>query len=162
MNNYNKNNLINLSNSILQHFGVTPFHETIPEVDKLLKEHKKVVAVLFDGMGQNIVRKHLKENSFIRSHYVTTINSTFPPTTAAATTSFLTGKYPIETGWLGWNTYFKDFDRNIILFRGVDFNTGEQLNKPGKINIADRYFPVKKIFELIEENNKKVKAINII
>ena len=47
---YNNNSLVNLSNSILKHFGVETFHKTIPEVDKLLKGHKKVVAVLFDGM----------------------------------------------------------------------------------------------------------------
>ena len=158
---YNENSLVNLSNSILKHFGVETFHESIPEVDELLKGHKKVVAVLFDGMGQNIVRKHLKEDSFIRTHYVKTINSTYPPTTAAATTSFLTGKYPIETGWLAWAEYFKDYDSNVILFRSIDYNTGEFLIKEGEMNIADKYFPVKRLFELIEENNKDVRAINI-
>ena len=147
---YNGNSLVNLSNSILKCFGSETFHDSIPEIDELLKGHKKVVAVLFDGMGQNIVRKHLKENSFIRSHYVTTINSTFPPTTAAATTAFLTAKYPIETGWIGWDTYFKDYNRNIILFRSVDFNTGELLIKEGEQSIADRYYPTTKLFELIK------------
>ncbi len=158
---HNENSLVNLSNSILKHFGAETFHETIPEVDEQLKGYKKVVAVLFDGMGQNIVRLHLKENSFIRRHYVTTINSTFPPTTAAATTAFLTGKYPIETGWLGWDMYFKDYDRNIILFRSKDFNTGEVLIKDGEQHVADRYFPTKKLFELIERDNKNAKAFNI-
>ena len=155
---YNQNSLVNLSNSILKHFHAETFHETIPEIDEQLKGHKKVVAVLFDGMGQNIVRKHLKENSFIRKHYVTTINSTYPPTTAAATTSFLTGKYPIETGWLGWNTYFKDYDRNIILFNSVDFNTDEKLIKPGEQNIANKYYPLTYIFELIEKGDNHAKA----
>ena len=158
---HNEKTLVNLSNSILKHFGVEPFHETIPEVDEQLKGYKKVVAVLFDGMGQNIVRMHLKENSFIRRHYLTTINSIYPPTTAAATTSFLTGKFPIETGWLGWNEYFKDYDRNIILFRSIDFNTKELLIKSGELPIAERYFPNKRIFELIEGNNPNVKALNI-
>ena len=153
---YNNNSLVNLSNSILKHFGAESFHESIPEIDNLLKDHKKVVAVLFDGMGQNIVRKHLKEDSFIRTHYVTTINSTFPPTTAAATTAFLTGKYPIETGWLGWTEYFKEYDRNIILFRNIDYNTGEEM--PGE-NIADKYFPTHKVFELIEKTGTR--AFNI-
>ena len=157
----NQNTLVNLSNSILKHFGVNPFHDTIPEVDILLKGHKKVVAVLFDGMGQNITRLHLKENSYIRSNYVTTINSTFPPTTAAATTAFLTGKYPVETGWLGWTEYFKDYDRNLILFTSTDYNTGEQLVKDRENNIADTYFPTQKIFSLIGENNRDVRAINL-
>ena len=158
---YNEKTLINLSNSILKHFGAETFHNTIPEVDKLLKGHKKVVAVLFDGMGQNIVRMHLKEKSFIRSHYVTTINSTYPPTTAAATTAFLTGKYPIETGWLAWAEYFKDYDKNIILFRSIDFNTGESLLKEGEDHIANRYFPIHYIFELIEKGSHHAKAFNI-
>ena len=158
---HNENTLVSLSSSILKHFGVKPFHDTIIEIDNLLKGHKKVVAVLFDGMGQNITRLHLKEKSYIRSHYVTTINSTFPPTTAAATTAFLTGKYPIETGWLGWAEYFKDYDRNIILFNSTDYNSEEKLIKEGEVNIADRYFPVKKLFELIEENNKDVRAFNL-
>lgn len=158
---HNENSLVNLSNSILKHFGVNPFHETIPEIDTVLKGHDKVVVVLFDGMGQNIIRKHLKENSFIRKNYVHTINSTFPPTTAAATTSFLTGKYPVETGWLGWCEYFKDYDRNIILFNSTDYNSGKKLINDDELNIADRYFPLKRIFDLIEENNKDVRAFNI-
>ena len=155
---HNENSLVNLSNSILKHFGADTFHDSIPEIDEQLKGYKKVVAILFDGMGQNIVRKHLKKNSFIRSHYVTTINSTFPPTTAAATTAFLTGKYPIETGWLAWDVYFKDYDRNIILFRSVDYNTDELLIKDGEPSIAFKYFPITPIHQLIEKTNPNVKT----
>ena len=159
---YNEHSLVNLSNSILKHFGAETFHDSIPEIDDALKGHKKVVAVLFDGMGRNIVRKHLKEKSFIRSHYITTINSTFPPTTAAATTAFLNGKYPIETGWLAWNMYFKDYDRNIILFRSLDFNTKELLIKEGEVGIAYKYFPITQIFQIIERDNQNVKAFPIL
>ena len=145
---YNENSLVNVSNSILKHFGVDTFHNSIKELDDALKGYKKVVIVLFDGMGRNIVREHLKENSFIRQHYFKTINSTFPPTTAAATTSLLTAKYPIETGWIGWATYFKEYDRNIILFRGKDNNTGEDLGDPF---IAYKKYPNKTIFDYINE-----------
>ena len=151
---YNSNSLVNLSNSILKAFDVTPLHDTIPEIDKVLEGHKKIVLVLFDGMGQNITRKHLKEDSFIRQHYVHTINSTYPPTTAAATTSVLTAKYPIETGWLSWATYFPEVDRNIILFRGTDYNTGELVDR----FIAFNKYPNKTIFEMIEEKNNDVKT----
>ncbi len=155
---YNEHSLVNLSNSILKHFHAETFHNSIPEVDEKLKGHKKVVAVLFDGMGRNIIQKYFKEDSFIRKHYVTTINSTCPPTTAAATTAFLTGKYPIETGWIAWDIYFKDYGRNIILFRSMDFNTKELLIKEGEQNIADRYYPTTKIFELIEKGDNDAKA----
>jgi predicted AlkP superfamily pyrophosphatase or phosphodiesterase len=100
------------------------------------------VVMLFDGMGQNIVRLHLKDKDYIRSHYLCTINSTFPPTTTAATLGFLTGKYPIETGWMSWTQYFEEYKRNIILFKNVDYNTDEKL-EPN--NIAETLLPTKSI-----------------
>ena len=154
---YNSNTLVNLSNSILKAFNAPTIHKTIPEIDEIIKGHKKIVLVLFDGMGQNITRLHLKEDSYIRSHYVHTINSVYPPTTAAATTSVLTGKFPIETGWLAWDTYFPEVDRNIILFRGKDYNTGETVD-PG---IAFNKYPNKSIFELIKEADEEVNSFAV-
>ena len=158
MNNYNNHNLINFSNSLLRHFGAKPFHQTEEIVDQALGNHQKVAVILFDGMGQNIVRKHLKYNSFIRQHYLCTINSTFPPTTTAATTAFLTGKYPIETGWMSWAQYFEKYHRNIILFKNTDYNTEEKLTPE---NIARDELPTKTILELIRENNKNIPTFDI-
>ena len=158
MNNYNTHNLVTFSNSLLKHFGVKPFHQTEEAVDKVLVGHKKVVAILFDGMGRNIQRMHLKENSFVREHYLCTINSTFPPTTTAATTAFLTGKYPIETGWMSWAQYFEKYNRNIILFRNVDYNTGETVTPE---HIADTELPIKSITDLVKEQNPDVEVFNV-
>ena len=158
MNNYNSHNLVNFSNSLLKHFGVKPFHATEDLVDKALGNHKKVAVLLFDGMGQNIVRKHLKFNSFIRQHYLCTINSTFPPTTTAATTAFLTGKYPIETGWMSWAQYFEKYQRNIILFKNTDYNTEEEVTPS---DIAHTELPIKTILELVKENNEDVHVFDI-
>ena len=146
------------SNSVLKHFGVEPFHQTEEAIDKVLKGHNKVALVLFDGMGQNIVRKHLDEKSFIRKHYLCTINSTFPPTTTAATTAFLTGKYPIETGWMSWAQYFDKYKRNIILFKNTDYNTGEEIIPAG---IADKELPIRTILDLINETNEDVHAFDV-
>ena len=158
MNNYNKHNLVTFSNSFLKHFGVKPFHETEEKVDEILKGHDKIAVILFDGMGQNIVRKHLKEKSYIRQNYLCTINSTFPPTTTAATTGFLTGRYPIETGWMSWTQYFEQYQRNVILFTNKDYNTGEEITPE---HIADNELPTKTILELIRENNKDVDAFDV-
>ena len=158
MNNYNDHNLITFSNSLLKHFGVKTFHQSEPEVDAILKGHKKVVVMLFDGMGQNIIKMHLKENSFMRQHFLCTINSTFPPTTTAATTAFLTGKYPIETGWMAWAQYFEKYQKNIILFKNVDYNN-EQKVEPE--NIAHTELPIKTIFKLIKEKNQDVPVFDV-
>ena len=156
--NFNTNNLINLSNSFLKHFNAPAFHPTIKEVDDVLQGHQKVAVILFDGMGHNIIRKHLTPDAFIREHYLKTINSTFPPTTTAATTAFLTGLYPIETGWLSWAQYFPEYQRNIILFKNSDYNTEEKLTPD---NIALNQLPIKTIFELIKENNPDIDVFDI-
>lgn len=158
MNNYNKHNLVTFSNSFLKHFGVKPFHQTEEKVDEVLKGHNKVAVILFDGMGQNIVRKHLKEKSFIRQNYLCSINSTFPPTTTAATTAFLTGKYPIETGWMSWTQYFEKYSRNVILFTNKDYNTGEKIVPE---NIANNELPIETILSAISKNNKDVNAFEV-
>lgn len=157
---YNDNSLINVSNSILKHYGVKTFHDTCPVVDKALENHRKVVVCLFDGMGKNIVRKHLKEDSFIRSHYLTTINSTCPPTTVAATNAFLSGRYPIETGWVSWAQYFEEYNRNIILFRNKDYNTCEIIRDP-KDSIADEYYHYDSILDLIKANNPNTDVVDM-
>lgn len=153
-----KSNLVNFSNSFLAHFGVKPFHNTIKEVDEALKGHQKVAIILFDGMGQNIIKKHLRSNSFIRKNYLCTINSTFPPTTVSATTAFLTGLHPIETGWLAWAQYFEKYNRNIILFKNEDYNTEEHILP---LNIANDYLPIKTILEIVKENDGDVDTFDI-
>ena len=157
---YNDNTLINVSNSILKHFGAKTFHETNPIVDEALKNHPKVVVCLFDGMGRNIVRKHLKEDSFIRSHYLTTVNSTCPPTTVAATNAFLSGRYPIETGWISWAQYFEEYHRNIILFRNKDYNTCEIVRDPSQ-NIAQEYYHYESILDLIKKASPSTDVVDM-
>jgi hypothetical protein len=113
-----QNSIVNFSNSLLKHFGVTPFHETIPAIDAVLANHRQVAVLLFDGMGQALIRKHLPEGAFLRRNFTHTMTSTFPPTTVAATNGLLSGRHPIETGWLGWAQYFKEHDANVDLFSG--------------------------------------------
>lgn len=150
----NNNNIVNLSNSVLKNFDVPTFHDTIPEIDNLLKGHKKVVVMLFDGMGTAIREKHKDSCPFIRSGKVHTIESTFPPTTVAATNAFLTGKYPIETGWMSWTQYFDYYKRNINVFTNMDPQTGEIIRPQKDGHILSDICPITKLFELINETRK--------
>ena len=120
----------------------------------MLKGHKKIVILLFDGMGKNIIEKHLKETSFIRRNFSLTIDSTFPPTTAAATTALLSGRYPIETGWVAWDAYFKALDRNVILFKNVDYNTDEEIDN----NYVSEAIKYQGIVDLINEKDPENNA----
>lgn len=146
------NSITNLSNSILKHFGVTPFHKSIPEIDEKLKDKKKIVVFLFDAMGKSVLEKHLDSDSFFRTHIIKNITSTIPPTTVASTTSFLSGKFPIEKGWLGWTLYFNEIDKNVNVFPNIDDDTGEHI--PGE-HIMNKVCSYKNIATLINEKNNK-------
>ena len=113
---YNKC-LVNLANSVLKKFGAETTADTLDAADKYLAgDHKNVVLLLLDAMGVSILEKHLAADGFFRAHLKDTYSSVYPPTTVAATTSVLSGLYPNEHGWLGWDIYFPELDKNVTVF----------------------------------------------
>lgn len=119
--------ILNLVTSILKNYGVQSYHTTLPEIDCLLKQnYKNVVLVILDGMGNNVLEKASPDGLFSK-HKVTTITSVYPCTTTAALTTYYSGKAPVETGWLAWSQYFKEYGRTIDMLPYVDSYTGESL-----------------------------------
>lgn len=140
--------LMNLSNSIAASFGLQIFHPTLSLVDSFLgKRRNNVVILLLDGFGRNILEKHLPKNCFLRNHLVEYYSSVFPPTTVAATTSLLSGKFPIEHGLLGWDLYFPKEDKNISVFPNKISGTDE-IAAP--YNVAQRYYSYDSLLERIQ------------
>ena len=147
--NYDRS-ILSIASSVLNHFGVKDCqHKTLPEFDKLLeKDYKNVIVILFDGLGTSTLNYHLKENDFLRKHYVIDISSVFPSTTVAATTSILSGYSPLECGWLGWDLYFEEIGENVAVFKNTLQRNGEPA---AKYNVAHKYIPYKNIMQRIEE-----------
>ncbi len=155
------NSIVNIACSVLKYYNVqTIKHPTLECVDTILENRKprNVILMLFDAMGISILEKHLPKNSFTRTHVIKTISSTFPPTTVAATTSINTGLTPIETGWLGWITYFKEVDANVLTF----FNTLQDNDKPASDrHLAYTALPYKSLSMQIREIDPDVKCTAI-
>ena len=119
--------ILNLITSILKYYGVKTHHSTLPEIDSLLeKKYKNIVLVILDGMGKNVLEKASPDGLF-SNHKISTITSVYPCTTTAALTTYYSGKAPIETGWLAWSQYFKEYGRAIDMLPYVDSYTGESL-----------------------------------
>lgn len=156
----NKHTIVNLSNSVLKRFHVQTHHDSIDEIDRLLCNRSKIVVLLFDGLGDYIINTHLKKDGFIRSHQVMKIDATFPPTTVASTVGFLTGKYPIETGWLAWNQYFKDYGFDIEVFKNTKRSDGTLLRNK-EDNILFKHCPYISIFDLIKKANPNISTFDI-
>lgn len=119
--------ILNTISSIRKAYHGKIDYETDEQMDAILKEknYKNIVIMLLDGMGENILEKHLPKDSFLKQHHVYTNTAIYPSTTAASTTATINGKAPIRTAWLGWENYFREIKRNIVLFKGTDFFTDE-------------------------------------
>lgn len=142
--------ITNLSNSILKHFNVDTYHNSIPFIDQILdKDYKNVIIVLCDGMGSILLDELLDKESFLIKNRIKTITSVFPPTTTAATTSMLSGLNPNEHGWLGWDLYFKKEDKVITMF----LNTLKDSDvKAADYNVARTTYPYESITKKIGKN----------
>ncbi|MCR4788675.1 MAG: alkaline phosphatase family protein [Lachnospiraceae bacterium] len=169
------NCLVNLSNSILKRFDVQTTAGTLPLADRYLEgEYKNVVLLILDALGSSIVEKHLEKNGFLRSHIAGSYDSVYPPTTVAATTSVLSGLYPDEHGWLGWDIYYPQIDKNVTVFTNTEqqkekenafpsatYPDGrkkwgedslEEVLPAAEYNVGFRYTPYKNIIEKINES----------
>ncbi len=63
-----------------------------------------IILLVVDGMGEAQLRRHLA-GGLLEQHCITVVDSVFPPTTAAAVGTFLTGLPPAGhalTGWYQW------------------------------------------------------------
>jgi len=145
-----KNCSVNLSNSILKHYGVRTKHPTLQAVDEALtKNYRNVVLVVYDGLGSNLLQQHLGSDSFLRKAKAADITSVFPATTTAATTSLLTGMTPIEHGWLGWDIYFESVDKIVTVY----LNTVKGKNKQAaKHHLAKTELPITTIIDQINKS----------
>lgn len=150
------NSIVNISCSILKYFNVDDVrHDSLDCLDSLLNQRRprNVVFLLFDAMGISILERHLHEDSFTRKHLVRSLTSTFPPTTVAATTAVNTGLTPLETAWLGWITYFKEVDANVLTF----MNTLQGTKTPAcDYPLAYSVMPYKSLSVQIREVNPDV------
>ena len=166
--------LVNLSNSILKKFGAETTAKTLPLADQVLAgAHRNVVLLLLDAMGTRILEKHLDPDGFFRSRLAGSFDSVYPPTTVAATTSVLSGLYPNEHGWLGWDMYYPQLNKNVTVFTnneqmrekegavpdgtesdGQEKWTEQSLAEPvpaADFNAAFRYTPYRNIIDKIRD-----------
>ncbi|XMB71453.1 alkaline phosphatase family protein [Mycoplasmatota bacterium WC30] len=151
--------LMNITTSILKHYSVeTEFSSLLSLEKELNKNYRNVVLILVDAMGSEILKKHQNETKFLRENEIETLTTVFPSTTVSATTSVLTGRPPVNTGWIGWLQYIKEEDRSVIFFFNKDFYDE---NHEFDYSVCEKYAPVKRIYELIEEKNPDVNTKEI-
>ena len=131
--------IVQLAWGILNRYGVC----APGPVPQALARHfahppRNTVLFLLDGLGVNILEKHLPPDSFLRRNQTDMLRSAFPPTTAAAATALETGRYPSQSGWLGWSIYWPPIDKNVALYP----NTDDQGRPAADVHIGRTFLPV--------------------
>jgi len=147
------NCLTNLANSIAKKFGVYKDKEGLKLIEPYLqKDYENIVVLVLDAMGKNIIDANLKKDGFFHSNLIGVYSSVFPPTTVAATTSLMSGMNPCEHSWLGWDCYFSQIDKNVVMF----FNTEQFTDKPAaEFNVPYTYCSYEGITSKIRCNGGK-------
>jgi hypothetical protein len=154
-----KETILNVTGSILKHYRVKTATATLPLLDKeLAKNYRNVVLILVDAMGSFALKSHLGGKGALNKDKQRDITSVFPSTTVSATTSVLSGRAPIETGWLGWCQYFIEEQKSVILFTNEDYyDETVVIDHP----VAGTALPYQTIYRQIEEASPAVKTWEI-
>ncbi len=142
--------IINITASILHYFGCNHRYPALKELSsEYLDRFDNIVFLVVDGLGAELLKYHLPENSLFRKNTVSTLTSVFPPTTSAAISSYLSGVSPLEHGIIGWTLYFKEYFKLIDFLPLSDATTGEPLNDFYS-DVHDK-FHFESIFKIIHE-----------
>lgn len=153
-----KQSIVNVSKSVLKHYGCYGKEDTIEALDSHLDDQSEhVIYMLLDGLGMNVLLMHLDETSFLRRHLLRTVTSVFPPTTVAATNAVLAAKPPIETGYLGWVQYDPREDLDLQVFLNTDFYT----EKKALRNYRKETLPYKNLLERVRDKNPEIETFEL-
>ena len=148
-----EHSILNVTASILTHYKASTPYKVIPSLMDSLTGKKHVVLILLDGMGINVLYKHLFKDAFLFKHLKETITSVFPTTTVAATTSVLSGLPPYASGHVGWVQYFIKEDQHVAIFPNEHFY---DRSCPILFNYRDKYLKYHSIYEHIKRASPHV------
>ncbi len=149
---YEKNNLYNLSASIAEDLGIK--RETAISAESINLDKGKVLLVLIDGFGYNIMKA-----AGISPSNVEKFSTVFPSTTSTALASLNTVSTPAEHGILGYTTYTKEY--GVIQTLNYTLPEVSEQNLIKKISGLDMssMFKVKSIGRELRDEGKKTEAI---
>jgi hypothetical protein len=82
-----------------------------------VRAHRQVLLWVVDGLGLNYLRAH-PQATHLNAHLAGGITSVFPPTTATAITTYLTGDAPQQHGLTGWHMYFRELGAVLAVLPG--------------------------------------------
>lgn len=154
---YYDESILTYISAIRKYFGLSSDYTPNSALLDLMKKQKpaKVFVLVIDGMGANLIKNKLDENSFLRKNMLFETTTVFPPTTVAATTSIRNGKAPNQNGWVGWSQYMKEVDDIVIPFYGKGYYNDIDYGK----DLVWHALPVDSIEKELSRNGVKADSV---
>lgn len=137
-----------LAYSVLRHYRLPAPNSSHSTVDQLLENApRNIVLLLLDGLGQDILTRHLPARSFLRCHQIDSLSSVFPQTTTATATALETGLFPSQSGWRGWSIFWPPIGQIAALYP----NTTEEGWQAAPDHVGEKCLTVTQLTQRIRE-----------
>jgi predicted AlkP superfamily pyrophosphatase or phosphodiesterase len=105
---YRGESIVNLMASILEASGGRPGYPPLEGLDRAdLQRARSILLIIVDGLGYEFLAS-ITEATVLRRHLARSLTTVFPPTTAAAVTTYMTGLAPQQHGLTGWFLYLRE------------------------------------------------------
>ena len=95
-----------------------------------IKAAERVVLLVIDGLGEELLR-HIGAGSALAAHRESCMTSVYPPTTATAVTSLLTGQAPAQHGLNGWFVQLHGINTTAAVLPFTERASGKPLSADG-------------------------------
>lgn len=147
--------------SILKYYNVDTKHKSSEKLDEILneKKYKNVIFLILDGLGEHILNP-ISPDGYLKKHQIDLVTSVYPSTTTAALTTYYSGRPPLETGWIAWSQYFKEYGRALDMFSHNESYLREPLKKP-LIDVYKTVINYESALTRIEKASPEVKAYEL-
>ena len=116
---YHGGSIVNLMATLQMGLGgerhaYAPLRQLSPDA---VGAHRQVILWVIDGLGYAYLRAH-PEAAHLNAALQGRMTSVYPPTTASAITTFLTGDAPQQHGLTGWFVYFRELGTILSVLPG--------------------------------------------
>ncbi len=129
---YAGGSIVNLMCSIGGAFGApTPGYAPLTLLPtERVAAAKRVVLVVIDGLGAELLA-HIDTDGPLRALQAGTMTSVYPPTTASAVTTYMTGLAPQQHGLTGWFMHFREIGAVTAILPFITRGGGSSLAAGG-------------------------------
>ena len=132
---YQGGSIVNLMQSLIHARGHRrPDADPYPEARLLpasaIAKARHVVLLVIDGLGDEWLRRHAPDGLLAR-HRLGALTSVFPPTTASAITTYLTGDAPQQHGMTGWHMWLGELGAVLAVLPGTPRHGGSGYKQAG-------------------------------